>query len=295
MTFTSISLVEPVSGIVVPILPRAGIAVNELAIAASARAIEPERVDGHGTYDITRWLGAAAVSITMQLWDEPGSGQTAAGFWDELSMLLSPDLRPVLLCDNDAWDGPRQITLRFDSDSKPMTDPTVWPVQVSWKAPMAMWESASVSEYFINAAVPGVTGLMFTPETGLVFAPTAGITFTGTAQMAESIVENGGFSCQWSARLYGPCSGPVFGNDSAGQALIFQSGLSIDAGDYVYCDSLLQTAKRASDGADVTGYLDFVNSGWWLLQPGANLLRYNPGSVSPGSVADLVYRPTWKA
>lgn len=294
MTFVSISLVDPVSGTVVPILPRACISVNTLDIAASARAIELDRVDGHGTYDITRWLGSAAVSLTMQLWDDADSGQTAAGFWDELSMLLSPNLRPVLLCDNDAWDAPRQITLRFDSDTKPLSDPTVWPVQVSWKAPMAMWEAAVPAEYFINATIAGVTGLLFT-SSGLIFAPAAGIVFTGTAQTAEAIVTNGAFDTQWQARLYGPCSGPVLGNDSAGQALVFQSGLTIAAGDYVYCDSLLQTAKRASDGLDVTSYLDFVNSDWWLLQPGSNLLRYSPATVSAGSVADLTFRPTWKA
>ena len=229
MTFVSISLVDPVSGTVVPILPRAGISVNTLDIAASARAIELDRVDGHGTYDITRWLGSAAVSLTMQLWDDADSGQTAAGFWDELSMLLSPNLRPVLLCDNDAWDAPRQITLRFDSDTKPLSDPTVWPVQVSWKAPMAMWEAVVPAEYFINATIAGVTGLLFT-SSGLIFAPAAGIVFTGTAQTAEAIVTNGAFDTQWQARLYGPCSGPVLGNDSAGQALVFQSGLTIAAG-----------------------------------------------------------------
>src|SRR5438477_63544 len=66
-------------------------------------------------------------------------------FLDALGWLLAPGLRPYLIVANDQWPtGPRQLAVRYDSVSKPLSDPTNWPVQVSWRAPAGVWEAAAL-------------------------------------------------------------------------------------------------------------------------------------------------------
>lgn len=279
-------------------MPRDGISAQALEVAGTARTSGPsnqtvyDRVAAHGAYDVTRYLTAAAVTLTMTLFPPADPAQSIESVWDSVSALLDPFLRPVLTVTNDAWTGDRQITLRYDSDSKPFSDPTNWTVQVSWKAPDAVWESALESQYDIPAYIAVPAGEAVT-TTGLAIT-TTGDALTAGPGPQQTEVANGSFASQWTAALYGPCTGPDLINASTGESLSFPS-LTLAAGDYAFLDSRLQTAVRASDGADVTSLLDFPASSWFLLGAGTSLVTYAPGSASPGSQAVLTYRPSWKA
>lgn len=302
MTVTAITLTDPVSGNSCAIMPRDGVSAQVLDVAGTARTTGAgssnqtvyDRVAAHGSYDVTLYLTEAAVTLTMILYPPADPAQSIESVWDSISALLDPSLRPVLTVSNDAWAGDRQVTVRYDSDSKPFSDPTNWVVQVSWKAPDAVWEAALESQYNIPAWLQIPSGLYVTSSGALVTSSGLYLTAGSGAQQTE--VTNGAFAAQWQAALYGPCSGPALINASSGASLSL-SALTLAAGDYVYLDSRLQTARRASDGADVTSLLDFTTSSWWLLAAGTNLITYEVQSAGTGGgpEAVLTFRSSWKA
>lgn len=299
MTVTAITLTDPASGKSCVIMPRDGVAAQMLDVSGTARTSGSsnqtvyDRVGAHGAYDVTLYLTEAAVTLSMVLYPPSDTSQSIESVWDSISALLDPSLRPVLRVSNDAWQGDRQITVRYDSDSKPFSDPTNWAVQVSWKAPDSVWEAAAESQYDIPAYIATPSGAHVT-STGLLVTSTGTFLTAGSgAQQTE--VTNGAFAAHWQAALYGPCTGPDLINASSGASLSFPQ-LSLAAGDYVLLDSRLQTAIRASDGADVTSLLNFPVSSWWLLAAGVGRITYAPASVSPGgAMAVLTFRSSWKA
>lgn len=293
MTYTSITLTDPVSGLSVPILPADGVAAQILDVAAPARAVLEDRVGAHGSYDTTRFLSAAAVSLSLLLY--PGVTQTPEKFWDALGPLLTPALRPYLIVGNDQWDQPRQLTVRFDSTAKPFSDPTNWPVQISWQAPNGVWEASNLAQAVIQAFIATTTGFTFDVPGAVITS--AGYVFPATSAPSPSqVASEGNAPSQWTASLYGPATGPKFANDTVGLTLEFTDGLVLNPGDYVALDSRAQTAFLNSDPShSVLGLLNFATSTWWLLQPGLNTLRYYPSSASPGAQANLSFRPAWLA
>jgi len=383
MTFTSIVLTDPVSGLSVPILPADGVAAQVLDVAAPARAVAEDRAGAHGSYDVTRYTGPAAVSLTLLLY--PGVTQNPEDFWDAISPLLSPGLRPSLIVGNDQWAGPRQLTVRYDSTAKPFSDPTNWPVQISWAAPAGAWEDAALTAFTAAAFIAATTGLTMNPaaDTGFAYTATSatpavftaassayangnqvvlsggtppagvlasgeptwqngkpyfvvgvsGATFkldtapTGTGlaststgngtvtslgglpiavggvvipastAASPSIVTSAGTTVsQWTALLYGPCSGPKLANDTTGLTLEFTDDLVLGPGEFAQLDSRTRTAIRNNDPSQpVTGTLNFRTSAWWLIQPGTNLLRFYPSSAGAGSQAQISFRAAWPA
>jgi hypothetical protein len=99
----------------------------------------------------------------------------------------------------------------------------------------------------------------------------------------------------WTARLYGPCTGPKLTSDTLGQDIIFFDSLVLAAGQYVEITSG-KTANLLSDPAQsVLGLVDVPNTDWWTLEPGiANLIRYHPSSGA-ASGAVLTFTPAFAA
>ena len=291
MTVLAISLVDPVSGLTVPIMPADGVAAQVLDVSAPARAVEEDRCGAHGSYDTTRFLSAAAVSLTMVLY--LGATQTPEKFLDALGPLLTPALRPYLIVTNDQWSQPRQLTVRYDSAAKPLSDPTNWPVQVSWKAPNGVWEAANLVSSVIQAFIATSTGFVFDVAGAVITS--AGYVFPATSAPSPSTVTSeGNAPSQWTAYLYGPATGPKWANDTVGLALEFTGDLTLNAGDYIALDSRAQTALLNSDpGSSVLPFLNFATSNWWLMVPGLNTLRYYPSTAGPGAQANLSFRPSW--
>jgi len=171
VTVTAITLTDPASGISVPILPADGVAAQVLDVAAPARAVAEDRVSAPGSFDSTLYSAAAAVSLQLLLY--PGLSQSPEEFLDALGQLLNPASRPFLIVANDQWAGPRQLTVRYDSISKPLSDPTNWPVQVSWVAPAGTWDDASLTTFTVSAFIAATTGLTSNAATDAGFAYTA--------------------------------------------------------------------------------------------------------------------------
>lgn len=295
MTVTAISLTDPSSGYSVPLMPADGCAAQTLDVNAPARAVTEDLVNTHGSYDVTRYKSAAAVSLSMILF--PGVTQTPELFMDTLGPLLDPGLRPTLIVTNDQWLTPRQLTVRYDSTAKPFSDPTNWPVQISWQAPNAVWESSVVTTADLPTIIPSDTGLEFDPTVG-VSSTTIGFTFPASTEPSPSQVTSiGTTTSQWQAFLYGPCTGPRLANDSTGDSLNFTTDMPpLNAGDYIFVDSLTRTAYLNSDtSVPMTQYIDFDSSSWWLIQPGLNIIRFYPASASSGSQCVLNFRPAWPA
>ena len=293
MTYTAITLQDPVSGLSVPILPADGVSAQVLDVAAPARAVAEDRVGAHGSYDTTRYLSAAAVSLSLLLY--PGVTQTPELFWDAIAPLLNPGLRPVLVVANDQWATPRQLTVRYDSTAKPFSDVTNWPVQISWQAPAGVWESSVLTTADIQSLIASTTGFEFGSSGAVITS--AGYVFPATSQPSPSqVISTGSAVSQWQALLYGPCVGPRLANDTTGQTLEFGTGLTLGLGDYVLLDSVTQTAQLNSDpspSASVLKYLNFSTSAWWLITPGLNILRYYPSSADAGAQAQISFRAAW--
>jgi hypothetical protein len=294
VTVTAITLTDPVSGLSLPIMPADGVAAQILDVAAPARAVTEDRVAAHGTYDTTRYLADAAVSLSLLLF--AGVTQTPELFLDSLGLLLRPAARPYLIVTNDQWAQQRQLTVRYSTISKPLSDPTNWPVQIQWVAPNGAWEAAALQASVINAFQPTSVGISFNPVTGLSVT-SAGYVFPATtAPPPNLVISPGTTQSQWTASLYGPCTGPVFTNVTTGQSLIFSGALSLAAGQFVALDSQAQTAFLNNDPkAPVLSFLDFANPQfqWWQIQPGVNTVSYAPGTTGTGSLATLSFRPAW--
>lgn len=293
MAVTAVTLTDPVSGYSVPIWPATGVSAQTLDVAAPARAVSEDRVGAHGSYDVTRYLSAAAVSLSMMLF--PQGSQTPELFLDALGPLLNPALRPALIVTDDQWATSRQLTVRYDSQSKPLTTRAFWPVQISWVAPAGVWESSVLTTAGIQSLIASTTGFEFGSSGAVITS--AGYVFPATSQPSPSQVTSAGNAAsQWQALLYGPCVGPRLANDTTGQTLEFGTGLTLGLGDYVLLDSATQSAQLNSDpspSASVLRYLNFSTSAWWLVQPGLNIVRYYPSSADAGAQAQLSFRAAW--
>jgi hypothetical protein len=274
-------------------MPAPGVSAQVLDVNAPARAVTEDKVGAHGSYDLTRYRSAAAVALSMILFPDTASGQTPELFLDALGPLLDPALRPTLIVTNDQWTTQRQLTVRFDSTTKPLSDPTNWPVQVSWQAPVAAWESTTLVNLFANALLQSTTGITI-GTTGLPIT-IAGIVMPATSAPSPSQVTSiGSTVSQWTALLYGPCTGPKLANDTTGLTLEFTDDVTLSAGDYVTLDSSTRTATLNSNQS-ILPFLSFSTSDWWLIQPGLNTIRFYPTAAGGGSQAQLTFRPAWPA
>lgn len=291
------TLSDPATGLSSVIMPRDGVTAMSLDVQPAVRAVEEDHVGGGGSADTTQYLSSAAATLTMRLWQGSG-GQLPEAFMDEIGALLNPAKRCTLVCSNDQWAADRRLTVRFDSKTVPVDQP--WPLDmaIGWKVPAGVWEAAATSSATLNPTLTGGPGLRFqvspTPI-GLHVSHASGFDWPAAPVGADTIVAVAGNQpCWWTAQLYGPCTGPKISNDSYGLDLIFADTLSLGSGEFVAIDAQARTAFRNGDPTQsVLPLLDFVNSGWWQLQTGTNLLRYHPTSASGGSSAIVTYRPAW--
>jgi hypothetical protein len=246
---------------------------------------------GDGTVDVTQFTDAAAVTLTIRLWN---GAQSPESLLDELAPLLAPWRRPALVVSNDQWPGDRQLVVRFDSRTAPVDNPVSTDVAISWKIPSGCWTATSLTEFDLPALQDPTTGLHIT-DTGLHFAAGSGIRFPAASSPSPSLVAvPGSVRPAWKARLYGPCTGPKLTSDTLGEDIIFTDSLVLAAGQYVELDSAARSANLLSDPAQSQlSKLNFPATDWWTLEPGiTNLIRYHPTSGA-ASGAVLTFSPAW--
>ena len=287
MTIRSLYL-DDQQGNIFTLVPNSLISVSGIAIGLpEIRSVAENRTDTDGTRDSTALIGARPVSITAELYATP------AALADQWRAFMAPRKRCYLYCTDSEWVGVRRILLRADQWSDPIAqgaDDIYRAVQAQWKAIDGLWEDANPTQVTVGAYAPSSAGMTFTGGMKFPIAWTAGTQATGT------IVNNSGaMPMHYSAQLYGICTGPVLVNDTTGQQIKFTSVLSVGAGSYVAVDTRARTANLMSNPAQSQlANMDFVNSVWWQLQPGANSIRFVPTSgAGAGASALITYRQTY--
>jgi hypothetical protein len=297
MTVTGITLQDYDRGLTSVIVPRAGVAWQGLDVVPAVRAVTDARVGGHGQADSTLYADAAAVTLTLHL------QYPVRAMLDELGQFCSPAARPWLVVDDDEWDGPRQIRLRFSTNAKPIAlgQGLDRDAQYQWSAPDGLWADLAVTEADIGAQSASTTGLIMTVTTGMKMTAAApGLDMPPSSTAGDSRVMVGGTaSPPWTARLYGPCTGPRLYNDTnGGKGIVFLDALVLGAGQYVELTPG-RTANLLSDPAQPQlGLLDFAGTDpdWLVLVPGiVNLLRYSVTAVGAGGapMAQVFFNPAY--
>lgn len=247
------------------------------------RAVAEDRTDADGQDDSTAHFGARAVGITLRLLEQ------SSAVLDELAAYLHPRSRPYLVVADDDWAADRRLRLRTAQFGSPVDIP-LYPyardVQAQWVAPDGAWEDVVETEFTATAdsgTLVGRTYPLITPRT-----------YPATAAAGLTNHVNPGTWAHYKVKLYGPCVGPRWSNETTGETYRFTSSLVVAAGDYIEIDTKERTALYVSDpDASRLNFLDYAVSTWWQLAPGMNAVRYHPISgVGAGAIAVVTYRPT---
>ena len=268
------------------IAPRPGIALATVDKGHPAiREDVEDSPDADGTDDYTERFGAAAVTLTLRLYQ---AGTTRA-LIDSLGMYCHPARRPWLVVSDDEWSTPRRVKLRADQLSKPIEagKGPVREVQAAWKAPHGVWETRDPVALTVPVDIPSSVGRTYPRTHPWHYEPTA-------ASGAQTTVNPGNTESHFTAKLYGPITAPSLVNTLTGQAITFSNALVLGAGEYVQIDTRVRTAFLLGDPfVGRLGHVDYPNTNWWQMQPGVQDLRYTGSDPSPGAVAEITYHPAW--
>lgn len=251
----------------------------------AVRAVTEDRTSASGTYDTTQFHGGRAVAMTATVY--------SPDVLRELSTYLSPRLRPNLgVTDPSIYDGERFLALRrgdFTPGDIDHLSHLRRKLQVQWVCPTGLWQATDALTFTLNAQAEDLTGRTYP----LIFPRIYPSTVGGAGQL---LIDNPGTEpSDQMVFLYGPCNGPRYTCDTTGETLIFSEDLVIAAGDYVEVDTANHTAFYLSDrSASRAQYIDYTQSTWWQIPPGASSVRYHPVSeVDAGCGAVATYRPAW--
>lgn len=250
----------------------------------AVRAVTEDRTDADGQYDTSRYYGGRMVEMVATIW--------SAALLREVSTYLSPRIRPMLgVTDPDIYDGERFLLLRRDNFTPGDIDHLSHirrPLQFQWACPTGMWQATEPITFELNAEGGQQAGMVFPEVFPLVFPATQGVGQTLHTNPGTEPVDQ-------VARLYGPCRGPRYTNDSTGESLVFSSDLVIGLGEYVEINTATHSAYYLSDpAASRAHFLDYTTSTWWQIPPGESAVRYHPtAEVDAGCGSVTTYRPAW--
>jgi len=242
----------------------------------TVRAVTSPLPTRDGDYDTTALFGPRTVTVAGSLIpSQMGVRQQA---WQTLAHWLQPRLRPQLVYQIDPGMPQYAIGLVGATLAAPFTNPAVSKFQASWVAPNPAGYSTVQNSFTIQpqstSAVSGRTYPLTFPRT--YPAPPAGGSGIGT------VTNNGDFPTWPIFRIFGPCTGPaVRWVTPAGPAVVFTTGLSINAGDYVEVNTANQTAYvNGLTTADRYSYLDFTQTTWQPFYAGQTTIRFAPATWS---------------
>jgi len=222
----------------------------------------------HGTVDLTRLFGARAVTVSGSLIPSgQGSRQQA---WHALAPFLDPGARVTLTYQVDPDARPHQMTVRAAQVSGPVTNPTVSPFSVGFKAadPLAYDAAAQVGIVYPGSAAGRAYPLVYqiTPAQNRVY-PAGGAT-------SANLTSNGDFTVYPLLRIYGPGTNPTVTEAVPGAPvnpagrIAFTSGFIINAGDYIQVDCRARTAYLNGNPANNVYGSIASNIAWPYLPPG---------------------------
>lgn len=250
----------------------------------AVRAVTEDRTNADGQYDTSRYYGGRTVSMEATVW--------SPDLLREITTYLSPRLRPMLgITDPDVYDGERFLLLRRDNFTPGDIDHLSHlrrPLQFQWACPTGMWQATEPVTFELNAETEDRTG-----ETWPLVFP---MVFPAAQPRGRAVHTNPGTEpADQVVRLYGPCRGPRYTNDTTGESLVFSTDLVIGLGEYVEINTATHSVYYLSDpAASRAHFLDYTESTWWQIPPGESVVRYHPTSeVDAGSGSVTTYRPSW--
>jgi hypothetical protein len=285
---TQIRLADDARGLSSVVKPRAGVAFAGLLVAGAVREVVDASPGQDGSLDETQFADVAAVTLNLRV-----TGQFRA-LLDELSQFCVPYARPYLEVSDDEWAGPRRLSMRFDSANSPIVTGSGQSraVQLAWKVPSGCWQDSAGTEYTLTASAVFSGGFTMSATPGADVPSTGWPLHASTISADTLVVNTGTMRAPWTCKLYGPCTGPALYRDDTGEGVVFTDSLTLAAGEYVELNSADRSALFLSNPDDSRAlYVDYVNTNWFDIDPGTNLIRYAPDVVSAGSVAVLDFTP----
>jgi hypothetical protein len=208
-----------------------------------------------GDFDSTRLYGPRSVTVVGSL--VPSAAGSRQKALQALKWWCQPRLRPRVVYAVDADCAPLWLGVRGSQLGAPISNATVSAFTAAWVAPDPVARALTTQTATIN---PGATGT----------------------------VTNAGTYRAWPVLdLYGPWTNPTVTWVTPNAGSIVITGLTIPTGHYVEIDTNAQTALFDAT-TSVYDHIDFHNTRWAGLEPGATVLGFS--ATSSSSPARLVVK-----
>jgi hypothetical protein len=252
------------------------------------REVVDEIPQGDGTKDYTSFFGARPISLEFMIyapWARSVTNRRA--ILDTLYGLCNPRLRPFLY---ESIDGQaeRRIMLRPDNLSAAFVMPHMNIGQLSFVAPLGIWESGELEIANIGPGTGGAT------NTGRSYDLSFDRTYVSRAPAGGQVLEIVGNIETYPAMIiYGPCTAVTIGNETTGKEMVFP-GLTLLAGESIVIN-MKDRSIVEGDQPTVSRYeeVDWTQSSWIPLVPGENQLSFNPTGYGDSTRLSVAYRHNW--
>lgn len=245
-----------------------------------------------GSDDQTAYFSARTVVITGSL--IPSAQGSRAKAFDALAPFLAPGARPTLMFATDSDTDIRCLDMRVGQWTNPIDHPTnATAFSVQWVCPNPIAYDQTINEVDVAFATGSTSGRTYPRIYPLTYP-------TGGSSSGEATVVTGGTYASWPIlRIFGPCANPsVIWLDPVlltplGPKVVF-NGLTVADGHYVEVDTRARTALLDGvPGSSQYNFVNFANTTWGPLQPGANLLQFAPASASTDSLLAVRWRDSY--
>jgi hypothetical protein len=270
----------------------AGYVVTQVQMGFPAvRAVSWNRALADGTYDVTRFVGARTVSITL---DCDGKVKPVQELVDRFRSFVSPRYRPWLCWLPVGASEVRRMKVRGVDAPLTLTRPTFGSMVGQFISAGDADPAGGSGAGLIESAVQSCRSIRpgSTEEPGRTYDlvhdrvyPPAGVAG------AVTITNTGSAAAEWNATINGPAVNPVLSIN--GQLMRFTT--SIVEGDSLVVDSASRTIL-SGNGEPRYQTWDFAAGAIWpVLNPGPNQVRWQADADSTSAVSEMrfCWRNTW--
>jgi hypothetical protein len=238
-----------------------------------------------GTRNRTRRVADRNILIRLHL--DGGDRQTML---DALAPYMDVSRRPTLRLKGERKDLHREITVVYSGDGG-----------ANWERPGAMPLTLGFrsegSPFFRSLTEKEGTAWPDEDRPGITFPISFNLAFPSAYGIGPASLRNQGTKgAEWTARIFGPITGPRLINSSTGEQVDFKSTLTVASGDYLTVDSATRTVLyNGLSTASRYQYLDFqeTTSDWFKIEPGLNLVRLAGDSYTVPTQAIITFHDTY--
>lgn len=244
-----------------------------------------DRPGSDGSTNRTRRVGDRNILIQLHL-----DGADRQTMLDALAPFMDVENRPTLRLRGERRDLHREITVIYTGQGgAEWARPNVMPLTLGFRS--------VGSPYFVGLDVKEGTAWPDEDKPGVTFPITFNLAFPSAYGIGPATLTNAGTKpAEWTARIFGPITGPRLRKASTGEQIDFKSTLTVASGDYLTIDSATRTVfYNGLSTASRYQYLDFQNttSDWFRLDPGTNLVQLQGDSYTVPTQAIFTFRDTY--